>query len=84
MSLFNITFSNLQIIKFSFILFMFFVHLYILILFWCNKDISNYEQIKSDIRYSGIIDINFLKKNRRLFIIGWWCLFFCYNYSRLR
>ena len=62
MSLFNITFSNLQIIKFSFILFMFFVHLYILILFWCNKDISNYEQIKSDIRYSGIIDINFLKK----------------------
>ena len=62
MTLFNITFSNLQIIKFSFILFMFFVHLYILILFWCNKDISNYEQIKSNIRYSGIIDINFLKK----------------------
>ena len=62
MTLFNINFSNLQIIKFSFILFMFFVHLYILILFWCNKDISNYEQIKSNIRYSGIIDINFLKK----------------------
>ena len=62
MTLFNITFSNLQIIKFSFILFMFFVNLYFIILFWCNTDISNYEQKKSDIRYSGLIDTKFIKK----------------------